>query len=110
MTGDSGIVLVIYAAVASWLAAGLGILALREHHRGYAWRRRTRRIAVVRRLSQAAAVRSGRQPAQARGGPKSRPAVVIRCAVPPPGGDSATEPRGVPSGHVLEARRRGTSQ
>jgi len=108
MTGDSEIVLAIYAVVASWAAAGLGILAMGEHHRARAWRRRARRIAAVRRLTQAATVRRGRRPTMTRGGPKSQPAVVIRCAIRPTTGDSSTDADGPQGGHVLEARRRGT--
>ena len=102
MTGDRGIALVIYAAVASWAAVGLGILAMREHHRVDAWRRRARRSAALRRQALAATARHGRRSAMPRGGPKSQPPVVIRCAIRPANPDASTDAAGPHGGDVLD--------
>jgi hypothetical protein len=108
MTGDSGLALTLYAGVVTWVAAGLAILAVREHQHMAAWRRRARRIVAVRRLARHA-VRAIRRSAR-RGASTRRPAVVVRCTVPVTAGASAREAAEATTGHILEARRPGTTR
>ena len=102
MTGESGLALTLYAGLVTWVAAGLAIVAVREHLHSAAWRRRARRIAAVRRLARAEAVRS----AAGRGGPQRRPAMVVRCSTRAAGA-TTTGAESAEPGHVGAARRAG---